>query len=258
MDHGWSQCVQKRRDSVLYIVICDDETAQTVLLEALAGEWADARKLEIRTEVCQNAEQFLFRQEERQADIALLDIDMPGMDGLSLARRIRERGDGTQIVFVTGLADYALEGYEVDAVSYLLKPVKKERFFACLDRAAERCGRAEPALLLELPGGAGRVRLRDICYLESAAHDTLVRCARTGETLRCRIGIRELEERILQESGFFVKIHRSYLVNLAYVSRIARREVLMDTGERLPVAKGRWEALNRAYLDYYRGRRGES
>lgn len=243
---------------MLYITICDDEAAQTALLEALAGEWAGVRKIEIRTESCKNAEQFLFQQEERQADIALLDIDMPGMDGLSLARRIRERRDGTQIVFVTGLADYALEGYDVDAVSYLLKPVEKERLFACLDKAAERCGRAEPALLLELPGGTGRVLFRDICYLESEAHDTLVYCVHREEPVRCRIGIRELEERLLQESGTFFKIHRSYLINLAYVSRIARREVLMDTGETLPVARGRWEALNGAYLDYYRVRKGET
>lgn len=255
MDHDWSQCVRKRgRDSVLYIMICDDETAQTALLEALAGEWAGARKLEIRTEVCQNAEQFLFRQEEKQADIALLDIDMPGRNGLSLARRLRERRDGTQIIFITGLADYALEGYEVDALSYLLKPVRKEKLFACLDKAAERCKREEPALLLELPGGTGRVRFREICYLESAAHDTLIRCVDREEAIRCRVGIQELEERIFRESDSFFRIHRSYLIHLAYVSRIGRREVRMDTGETLPVARGRWEALNAAWLKYYRGK----
>ena len=57
--------------------------------------------------------------------------------------------------------------------------------------------------------------------------------------------------------GSFFKIHRSYLVNLSWASRITRKEVVMDTGQALPIARGRWEAVNQAYLDYYRGKRGE-
>lgn len=237
---------------MLYLTICDDETAQLSLLESYVGEWARERRYETEITLCRSAEEFLFRREEkREMDILLLDIDMPGMNGLSLARRLRGVGEETQIIFVTGLSDYALEGYEVEAVSYLLKPVKKERLFVCLDRARDRCGREEPALLLETPGGVARVRLKDVCYLESAAHDTQVHSASGGEALRCRTGIRQLEERLEGAGQPFFRIHRSYLVNLAYVNRIVRKEVVMDNGEALPVAKNRWEALNRAYLEYY-------
>lgn len=112
---------------------------------------------------------------------------------------------------------------------------------------------------IDMPGGMARGRVRDICYLESDAHDTWVHCAGEKEPVRCRAGIRQVEERLEQqgESFFelhFFKLHRSYLVNLAYVNRIERKEAVMDSGEALPVARNRWEALNRAYLDYYRGR----
>lgn len=242
---------------MLRFMICDDESVQLSLLETYVREWAAEKKIEIGTDRFRNAEQLLFAWEEGAADIVLLDIDMPGMDGISLARRLREKGAGAQILFITGFADYALEGYEVEAMSYLIKPVERRRLFACLDRARERCGQEEPALLVETPWGAARVRLRDICYLESDAHNTQVHCAQDGEPLRSRIGIRELEQRIAQQSGHFLKIHRSYLVNLSHVGRIARKEVTMDTGETLPVARNRWEALNQAYLDYYRGRQRE-
>ena len=241
---------------MLRITICDDEEAQLSLLEAYVREWAGIRQQEMCVRLCGNAEQFLFEWEEKRTDIALLDIDMPGSDGLSLARRLKREGDAVQIVFVTGLAEYALEGYEVEAVAYLIKPVQKERLFACLDRAREKSGREEPGLLLETPGGMARVRLRDICYLESAAHDTLVHCVYEKEPLRCRVGIRQLEERVGERGSSFFRIHRSYLVNLAYVNRIGKREAVMDTGEALAVARNRWEALNRAYLDYYRARWG--
>ncbi len=248
----------ERRECMLRFGICDDEPAQLSLLEAYVREWAGKKKEEATTACYRSADQFLFcREEKQEEDVLLLDIDMPGMDGLSLARRLREAGAGTQIVFVTGLTEYALEGYEVEAVSYLIKPVGKERLFACLDRAWERRAKEEPALMAETPWGAARVRLKDICYLESQGHDTMIHCARSEEPLRCRTGIRQMEERLGRESRAFVQIHRSYLIHLGYVSRITRKEAVMDNGEALPVARGRWEALNRAYLEYYRIRQGK-
>lgn len=239
---------------MMRITICDDEETQRSLLESCVREWGKLRQLETDIVLAGNAEQFLFLWEEKRGDIVLLDIDMPGSDGLSLARRLRGQGETAQIIFVTGLAEYALEGYDVEAVSYLIKPVARERLFACLDKALERSGREAPVLLLETPGGMARVRVRDICYLESDAHDTWVHCVQGREPVRCRAGIRQLEERLEQQGGSFFKIHRSYLVNLAYVNSIGKKEAMMDTGEALPVARNRWEALNRAYLDYYRGR----
>lgn len=257
---------------MLHITICDDEQTQLTLLKSFVTEWARLQKYEPEINLCQNADQFLFWQEEKkEPDIILLDIDMPGMDGLSLARKLRSDGRAAQIIFITGLTDYVLEGYDVEAISYLIKPVKKERLFSCLDKAKERCGRQAPALLLETPGGAARVKLADICYLESDAHDTQVHFilspnspsghfphaaesmnACPSDAIRCKTGIHELEIQLQAQSRSFFKIHRSYLVNLSYVSKITRKDVLMDTGEILPVARGRWEALNKAYLDYYR------
>jgi len=240
---------------MLHLAVCDDEETQIALLEACVREWAADRKNEIELELYRNAEQLLFHWEEKaEVRIVLLDIDMPGMDGIALARRLREKGAAVQILFITGLGEYALEGYDVEAVSYLIKPVDKKRLFECMDRAVERCGREEPALLAEQPWGAAKVKLKDICYLESEGHDTRIYCTGAEEPVRSRIGIRQLEERIGQLSRAFFKIHRSYLVNLSRVDRITRKEAVMENGKALPIARSRWEALNRAYLAYYRGK----
>lgn len=238
---------------MLHITICDDEPIQLSLMEALATEWAKATHTEIQLDFCRNADQFLFLWEEKKdIDILLLDIEMPGLDGVSLAHRLRDEGESLQIIFVTGIADYVLEGYDLDAVSYLLKPVRKERLFACLDRATDRCGKKAPELVLEGAGEVVKVKMMDICYLESAAHDTIVHCVKASAPIRCKTGILQMEQLLQAECASFYKIHRSYLINLAHVDRITRKEAVMATKEALPIARGKWEELNRAYLSYYR------
>ena len=239
---------------MLHIAICEDEQSQLLLLENLVKDWAARQKTEVRIDPCSNAGQVLFLREEKDIDILLLDIEMPGMDGISLAHRLREKGENLQIIFVTGSPDYVLEGYEVEAVSYLLKPVNRERMFACLDRAVERGKKEEPVLLLEMAGQLVKVKIREICYVESVSHDTLVYLQKEKEPVRCRTGIAQLTERIEKESDAFYKIHRSFLVNLAYIGRITRKDVEMEDGRTLPIARGKWEELNRAYLQFYRGR----
>ncbi len=243
---------------MLHIMICDDEPVWLAWLDGLIKDWAKERNIVPEIDLCENAEQFFFFWEEKKdADILLLDIEMPGMDGMSLARRLRSMGEGVQIIFVTGFPDYALEGYDVDAVSYLLKPIQKDRLYACLDRAKDRCTRKAPELLIESAGELVKVKLSDICYLESAAHDTMVYCNGRAEAIRCKTGILQMEQRLAQMGGAFFKIHRSYLINLACVERIAKKEVLMENQHSLPIARGKWDGLNQAYLSYYRERRVE-
>ncbi len=240
---------------MIRIMICDDEPSQLELLERMVKEWAKRTKAEVQVDLCQSADRFFFLWEEKKnTDIALLDIEMPGMDGMTLAKRLRMMGENLQIIFVTGFSDYALEGYEVDAVSFLLKPVQTQHLSACLEKAWDRRCRREPEFVLETAGEVVKVRLSDICYLESAAHDTLLYCRNRTQAVRSRTGILRMERQLVQKSGAFFKIHRSYLINLAYVERITKKEAVMENGQRLPIARGKWEALNEAYLRYYRGR----
>lgn len=242
---------------MLRIAICDDEPVQLALLEELVWEWAKERHMECATELCENAEQFLFllaerREKKQEVDILLLDIEMPGMDGVELASRLRKEGEGMQLLFVTGIAERAAEGYDVDAVSFLIKPVKREKLYACLDRAAARLKRQEPSFLLETAGAVERVRIRKIRFLESAGHDTLVHCADRERPVRCLQGIAQLERLLAEQSGAFYRIHRTCVIHLSHVERISRKEVTMEGGTVLPIARGKWEGLNRAYLAWYR------
>ena len=239
---------------MMHIAICDDEKVSLEHLAAEAADWAKAEQEMCRTENYAAADAFLFAWEEKKdIDVLLLDIEMPGMDGMELARKLRRMGERISIIFVTGNPDFALEGYELEAVSYLVKPVKREKLWAALNRAREQ-QRRRPAVLAPLSAGeVEKVYVSDICCLESDGHDSLI-WKRDGTKVVCKTGLQQLEQELAEGecAEAFFKPHRSYFINLAYVERIRKKEVRMENKMPVPIARGKWEALNQAYMGYFR------
>lgn len=126
------------------IAICDDEQKDRDFVAALSRRWAEQRGNTVELTEFSSAEQFLFCYgEQSDYDILLLDIEMGQMDGVQLAKQLRQKNETIQIVFVTGYSDYISEGYEVAALHYLMKPVREEKFFSVLDRAADKLRKNE-------------------------------------------------------------------------------------------------------------------
>lgn len=240
---------------VLHIVICDDDKKQTKLLQEWVEQWAVEGKRQVQIDTCFNAEQFFFLYEDnRDTDILLLDIEMPGMNGVELARKLRQGDEETQIIFTTGNRDYVFEGYELDAVSYLLKPFDSKALTACLEKAYKRLAVKEPVLFAETEAGTVKIKYHNIVAFESRGHGTIVYHEyQNGDktSAHLKVGIHELEERVKEDERFF-KCHRSYLLNLQHIERIGKKEVTMDDGSLLPIARGKWEELNCACLRFYR------
>jgi len=239
---------------MMHIAICDDEKTALESLAAEVADWAKAEREACRTESYTTADAFLFAWEEKKdIDALLLDIEMPGMDGIALAHKLRRMGERISIIFVTGNPDFALEGYELEAVSYLVKPVKREKLRAALSRAKEQL-RRRPAILAPLSAGeVEKVYVSDICFLESDGHDSVI-WKRDGTRLVCKAGLQQLEQALAEcecPDAFF-KPHRSYDINLSYVERIGKKEIRMENKVQVPVARGKWEALNQAYMRYFR------
>ena len=120
-----------------HIAVCDDCAADADFAADCAAQWA--QRLGYTAEILRfpSAEAFLFQYaEDKRCDILLLDVEMPGLNGVELAKRIRQKNKALQIVFITGYTDYIAEGYDVSALHYLVKPVSREKLFTVLDRAA--------------------------------------------------------------------------------------------------------------------------
>ena len=152
------------------IAVCDDEQAQCALLSGYLKEWAKERRIASEISCFYSAESFLFSWEEETFDLLLLDIEMGDLDGISLAKKLRQDNQTLQIVFITGFPDFMAQGYEVSAVHYLLKPVGEETMARVLERAAANCKRAQKALIFSVEGESVRVDTGEILYAEALAH----------------------------------------------------------------------------------------
>ena len=154
-----------------HFVICDDDLTQQQVNENLIKQWAVNEGIPVRTTLFSLAEAFLFHYEEdKSADVLLLDVEMGEMDGVTFAKKIRSGNRGVQIIFITGYMDYILDGYEVEALHYLLKPVKSENLFPVLNRAIKRLEENTKVLLVQLMDESVRIPHYEIRYFEVAGN----------------------------------------------------------------------------------------
>lgn len=183
-------------------------------------------------------------------DILLLDIEMKHMDGMEAARRIRERDDGVVIVFITAAPQYAISGYEVGALSYLLKPVPWFAFSQELKRSIDAVRRrGGESILVETGSKQMRVELSDIIYIESIRH-TIIIHAMNGK-LSITGTLKDLESRLAGHD--FFRSNSCYLVNLRYVTAVNGQDCVMSNGESLRISRPRKKAFLAALADYVGG-----
>ena len=236
------------------VAIVDDRTTDAEFVKGILNSWADLRQANIQAEVFPSAEAFLFRYtEDKDWDILLLDIEMGNMDGVSLAKRIRQENDSVQIIFVTGFADYISEGYEVAALHYLMKPVKQDKLFSVLDRAVAAMQKTERVILLPVGGEMLRLPISQVQYVEAFSHTVAII---TGtDTIQVKMPISEVEKLLGEE---FIRCHRSYLVGLKHIARLSKTEVILDSGKTLPLSRGAAPLVHKAFISYYTGEKDET
>lgn len=227
------------------IAICDDSQADRDYVASLVRRWASEGDRTAHIEAFSSAEGFLFHYaEESDFDILLLDIEMGGMDGVTMAKRLRQSNDTVQIIFITGYSDYIAEGYEVAALHYLMKPVSGEKLFAVLNRALEKRKREERCLNLELGGEMVRIPFYDIRYLDVRQNYVTIH-GKSEYTVK-----RSLNEFEKELDDRFFRAGRSLIINLKYIRRVTKTEVSLSDGTLLPLPRGAYEPLNRAIIKH--------
>ena len=211
----------------LRVLLVDDEELARLRLRGLVGDCPDP-KAQVVGEAA-NATQALVWLESQSCDLMLLDIHMPGRDGTQLAAELRQRDKPPAIVFVTAHAEHALQAFELEAVDYLTKPVRRERLQAALQRVAQRLAMQpvpvspagpEPVVVVSDRGRVVRVPVSEVLYLKAELKYVTLRTA--DHTFVLDDALSELEQRL---GDRFIRVHRNALVAKRAVRALERRVV---------------------------------
>ncbi len=235
------------------IAYCEDEAAQAELVRSMIMQWAESRRIAADVVLFESAEEFLFKNDDYPYDAVFLDIAMRQMNGVELARAIRGKDRKLPIAFLTADKTFAIEGYEVHAVRYLLKPIAMEKLGSLLDELSAECGGNPEDTVCITIGEKGAVRKlaeSSICYAEVLGHYTQLHL-NDNTAIRIKESLAAVAE-MLHRKELFVKCHRSFVVNLSYVERISRTECTLSGGAVLPVSRSAYQELNERFIQYYR------
>ncbi len=187
-------------------------------------------------------------------DIIFLDIKMPEVSGMELAKELRRQEKQSLIIFITSAREYVFEAFDVDAFQYLLKPIQSEKLKNVLEKAINKI-QLEPNtdfLIISADRQTKKIFLKDILYIESFGRIAKLHCHEgTLETYE-QIGVLESK---LSDRSFF-RCHKCFLVNLDYVEAFNKTEICLENGEKIILAKRRYEDFQKAILSYMKRKGG--
>ncbi|MDL2293132.1 LytTR family DNA-binding domain-containing protein [Ruminococcaceae bacterium OttesenSCG-928-D13] len=236
------------------VAICEDTPMEAdFLLEMLDMYQATVPHIRIEVEHFESAEALVEALSiGRDYQLFLLDIIMPGMDGMSLAHALRERAGRCAIIFLTSSPEFAVEAFAVKAADYLVKPVQKARLFEAMDSAIAALGDAvEATTVIPAQEYDLTVRLGDIITVEVTGHTLTYRLAggKTVVSKVLRISFEQATAALAADPRFLCP-HRSYLLNMAHVERLTKDAFLMRGGAEVPLSRLRQAESRQKYADF--------
>lgn len=240
---------------MLHIAIIEDEQIHTKLLSGYLSEWSKGHGQEVTIREFPGAESFLFIwAETKDFDVLFVDIQMAGMNGMEMAKKVRQEDENIAIVFTTGITDYMEAGYEVEALHYLLKPISMEKISQCMDKVLRRSHKRE-YVLVHGKDETIRVPVDTITYIEAQGHGSLMEVyertdSRERTTIEISESISEMEN-MLTKYGF-ARCHRSYLCRIGSIRQIGRTEITLDSESVIPVSRRLYAEMNRAFIEHFR------
>ena len=220
----------------MLVAVVDDSLQDAQMLEQYFRQYSQEIREEFQTTHFGSARDFLAYSGEK-FDLVVMDIDMPGINGVEAARQLRERGDGTVLMFVTNMPQYALAGYEVEAMDYVLKPLSYADFAFKLRKARRYIlNHRDDLAVLRTRDGIETLPVSSILYVESSLHYLTYHLA--DREIQVRGSMREAESQLPENQ--FCRCNSGYLVNLRHVKSIEKENVYVGN---IPLKLSRGQRL---------------
>lgn len=232
---------------MLTIAVCDDDIVEGCNTIRMLRRVMEGRRTPCLVRQFSSGRELLAATEH--FDIIVLDILMQELNGLQTAEQLRSQGRGSILIFLTSSRDYVFDAYDVEAFQYLLKPVEEKRLRQILEHALDKLEPGEKDfILISRERQKQKLLLDEVWYFEGRGRQIDIH--RKDGIFSYYEQMSELEKQL--EDKWFFRCHKSYLVNLKYVEGYNRQEAVLDNGERIMIAKRRYEAFCKAMLDYMR------
>ena len=236
--------------NMIRIAVVEDETEQAETILSMLKRYEKENDEPVAAEHFRDGLAFLESYTFR-FDCVFMDIDMPHMNGMDCAVELRRTDKKVNLVFVTNLVGYAVKGYEVGALGYIVKPVRYAPLSVLLDKlAADRRKNREKEVVLRKGETMRRIPVSELYYVEVMAHDLIFHTKDGTVTSPGKMKDAETE---LSPHGFF-RCHNSYLVNLQYVYGVGESDLLVGK-ERVPLSRRKKKEILEAVNDFLRGGR---
>lgn len=236
---------------MIQIAFCDDNIQELSNMKHYIARYCTERNLNCEYDFFSNGLD-LIASLEAGKDYALyvLDILMPGLTGMDLAKEVRARNKQAILLFLTSSPEFALESYTVKATNYVLKPLTQNQFYSIFDELIETLeyNQKENVLLVKSDNRIQKIKVSNLVYAEVIGR-TIHYHIHPNRTITCIESFSVLCERLL-EFGCFIKTHRSYILNMQYVDMIDPKQVSLQTGAIIPIAQGKAKTIKQQYLSY--------
>lgn len=233
----------------MYIAVCDDQARELDAAEALLRTWQEQRQQTLRYKTFRNAGELLDAAHKERFTLYLLDVMMPGVNGISAAREIRDFDHASDIVFLTSSPGFAYESYSVQALDYLLKPIQSEKLFSLLDKIDAREKKTQESLSLKCGSVYIRIPFSQLSYVEvNGKH--LYFNMNDGSVREVYGALNEYEALLLARPEF-MHIHRSYIVNILQAAELSPAGLRTFSGQNLPVSRRLYPEIQKKYVSLF-------
>lgn len=231
---------------LLLLAVCDDMPIECADIAKQIENILKQSNTDFIVKKFFSGQELLYSKEN--FDIMFLDIKMPKMSGMDLAKKIREWGKQSLIIFITSASEYVFEAFDVEAFQYLIKPIPNEKLKNVLEKAIKRIqvDVNTDFLIISSDRQTKKVFLKDILYIESVGRIAKIHCHEGILETYEQIGV--LEDKLSDKS--FFRCHKCFLVNLEYIDAFNKTEVSLENGEKIMLAKRRYEDFQKVILSY--------
>lgn len=230
------------------IAIVENENTQIDITREMIEKFFSQEKTAFEIHPFMNGFDFL-ESDVNRFDIVFMDIDMPGMNGMETAERLRKKGMKTPLIFVTNLPQYAIDGYKVEAIDFILKPMTYADFTLAMNRALALLSKEEIGeFVISIHGTLTKFKANEVLYVDMVKHDANIHLT-NKDVVTFRTSLNKIEP--LLDTRIFLKCNSGCIVNLSKVKQMNQDTLTMENGDILSISRSRKKTTLEKLNEFY-------